>query len=339
VSVRALSAVYGSAATLRRRWYAARPSRVRRLSRPVISVGNLCVGGSGKTPTVACLARLLLARGEHPAILSRGYGRRDSSPGVTVVSDRAGVRALLACSGDEPLLLARMLPGVPVLVCADRYRAGLDAESHHGATVHILDDGFQHVRLARAVDLLLVDETDLSDRVLPSGRLREPLANAAAADAVIMPGATAMRARAVADQLGVRDVFTAVRTLGPPAALGAAPVPLPEGTPLFAVAGIARPQRFLDDLEAAGHQIVGSRVFRDHHPFTQADVVAVAAEARVRGARAVVTTEKDAVRLVDLDLSEMPWLSVPLVTRLEPADAFAAWLTGRLAQARAQEAR
>jgi tetraacyldisaccharide 4'-kinase len=187
--VNLLSSLYGAAASWRREWYARDPARVRRLSRPVISVGNLSVGGSGKTPIVAWLARRLLDLGERPAILSRGYGRRDAADGVTVVSDGVEIRAALRAAGDEPLMLARHLPGVPVVVAADRFLAGLLAERELGATLHVLDDGFQHVKLWRDLDLLLVQEADLSDRVLPAGRLREPLRNASRADALLVPAA------------------------------------------------------------------------------------------------------------------------------------------------------
>jgi tetraacyldisaccharide 4'-kinase len=184
----AASALYGTAATWRRRWYAGHPSRRRRLERPVISVGNLNTGGSGKTPLVAHSAARLAARGERPAILSRGYARTSPTPGVTIVSDGAAVLASLEHSGDEPLMLARALPGVAVMVAANRYEAGRVAESTLGATVHVLDDGFQHLGLERDVDLLIAGAHDLSDRVLPAGRLREPLTAAAAADARLGDG-------------------------------------------------------------------------------------------------------------------------------------------------------
>src|SRR5262249_45523942 len=151
----------------RRRWYARDPARTRRLVRPVVSVGNLRVGGSGKTPGVAHLARLLVERGERPALLMRGYAGARKAPGVTVVSNTQHLLADVAAAGDEAYMLARSLPGVPVLVGADRYLSGSHAEREFDVTVHLLDDGFQHLRLTRQVDLLLVDPGDLKDRVLP----------------------------------------------------------------------------------------------------------------------------------------------------------------------------
>ena len=332
--VDALSAVYGAAATWRRRWYA---SRTRRLARPVISIGNLRVGGTGKTPAVDCIARLLVEQGERPAILSRGYARRKASADVTIVSDYERVLTDVAHAGDEPMLLARALPGVPVLVCADRHRAGRLAEAQFATTVHLLDDGFQHVQLWRDVDLLLVDERDLQDRVLPAGRLREPLANGSAAHAVIVPAAAGDDlARTIAERLGVSDVFSAARSLGQPLMIGPGDTLFDANQRLFAVAGIARPERFFDDLRAAGLTITGTQAFRDHHAFEPADVTRIADRARASGAEVVVTTEKDAMRLEGLDLSAMPFAAVPLHTSIEPTGAFAAWLAARLSRARAQ---
>jgi tetraacyldisaccharide 4'-kinase len=334
VIVDALSAVYGAAATWRRRWYAGSASRTRHLSRPVISIGNLRVGGTGKTPAAACIARLLLDRGERPAILSRGYARRTAGPGVTVVSDRDRVLSDVAHSGDEPMLLARALPGVPVLVCPDRYLAGCAAETKFGATVHLLDDGFQHVKLARDVDLLLADPGDLDDRVLPAGRLREPIANASVADAVIVPGEGPDAARAVAERLGVREAFAMTRRLGSLWMLRDRDARPAADAPLFAMAGIARPERFFDDLRVAGLNVVGTMVFADHHAFTPGDLSRIDAAARSSGAAAVVTTEKDAVRLEGLDLGAVPFAAIPLQTRIEPAEAFGSWLMDRIEQAR-----
>lgn len=332
--VEALSAVYGAAATWRRQWYAASAARTRHLRQPVVSIGNLRVGGTGKTPTVACLARLLVERGERPAILSRGYARQRPSAGVTVVSDRTRVLADVAHAGDEPLLLARALPGVPVLVCADRHAAGQYAETQLEATVHLLDDGFQHVTLARDIDLLLADERDLDDRVLPAGRLREPLANASVAHALIVPGGSADAARRVASRLGIGDAFWTARELGTITMLRAGDRAPEPGDGVFAVAGIERPERFFDDLRAAGHRVLGTRVFRDHHVFTTADLADIDVAARAAGAAAVVTTEKDAVRLEGLTPAGLPITSVALHTRIEPAEGFADWILARLAQAR-----
>ena len=183
-----LAAAYGRVAGLRRAWYARHPDRQHRLGVPVVSVGNLVAGGSGKTPVVAAIARLLQAAGERPAILSRGYRRRTRSNQVVVVSDGATVLASVDESGDEPQMLARGLPGVPVVVCARRYRAGQVACSRFDPSVLLLDDGFQHLELKRDVELLIVSPADLDEQVLPAGALREDLSAARCADAVLVPG-------------------------------------------------------------------------------------------------------------------------------------------------------
>jgi tetraacyldisaccharide 4'-kinase len=322
VILAAASKLYGTAAAWRRRWYRRDRRRSRRLSRPVISVGNLSTGGSGKTPAVAHLARLLVARGERPAILTRGYARPVRAAGVTIVSDPSGVLASFDTSGDEPLMLARGLPGVPVLVGADRYRSGLLAESRFGTTVHLLDDGFQHLKLERDVDLLLANEEDLSDRVLPAGRLREPLASASAADALVVATDRDEVIDRVRRALGIADAFRLRRIIGRAAS----------GEKVFAVAGIARPERFFDGLPGAGWNLCGAMRFDDHHRFDQGDIDRIVGAAREAGATMVITTEKDAVRLEGRTLAPLRLAAVPLQVTIEPADVFETWLMGRLSR-------
>jgi tetraacyldisaccharide 4'-kinase len=322
--------LYGTAATLRRRWYAGHPGRRRRLDRPVISIGNLSTGGTGKTPIVAHVAALLAARGERPAILSRGYGRTSPSSGVTVVSDGRAVLAPLERAGDEPLMLARALPEVRVVVAADRFEAGRVAERTLDATVHVLDDGFQHLGLERDVDLLIVSERDLDDHVLPAGRLREPLAAAASADALLIDASRAAGDARVKEALGVGTAFHVERTIGRPRSLSsAAPVPIRTGDVILAVAGIARPDRFFADLEAAGLPVRATLVFRDHHPYNDPDLARILRTAREAGATVVLTTEKDAVRLSGRGLGDLRIAAVPLTATIQPA-SFVDWLAARI---------
>lgn len=328
-----LASIYAAAASARRAYYRT-PGRQRRLERPVISVGNLRVGGSGKTPAVAHVARMLLEMGERPAILSRGYGRRSSPAGVVVVSDGQRLCADLDRSGDEPLMLARIVEGARVLVSADRYLAGRLAEVRLAATVHVLDDGFQHLTLARGTDLLIVSEEDIADATtLPAGRLREPLSAASSAHAILVPSDSGDQARTVAASLGVDTAFQLVRVPGEPRRLdllnGSAPAR--PGGAVLAVAGIARPERFYDELRSAGWDVKRTMTFPDHHRYSGAEATGLAEAARSAGARAIVTTEKDLVRLLPFRPMSLPVMWLPLSVRVDPAPAFRDWLAGRLA--------
>lgn len=328
-----LGTLYARGARARRRSWE-HPGRQRRLQRPVISVGNLRVGGTGKTPVAACVARHLLALGERPAVLSRGYGRRRSSHEPVVVSDGTFIRADVDRAGDEPLMLARLVPAARVVVCADRYRAGRVAELHLDASAHVLDDGFQHLRLARDADLLIVTVDDeRTGRTLPGGRLRESIDAAASADALLVPDVDIAAASAMADRLRVTCAFAVRHRVGRGRRLDALQpsAPFDAPAPVFAVAGIARPDRFFDVAVRAGYTLVGRTTFRDHYRFDAADVAAIAAAAVRAGAAAILTTEKDLVRLLAFRPFALPLAWLPLETDIEPADAFRAWLAGRLA--------
>ena len=331
-----LSRLYGTLATRRRRWYESRSDRRRRLRQPVISVGALAVGGSGKTPTVAHLAELLVSMGEQPAVLSRGYARRHRADGVVVVSDRGTLRSDVDLSGDEPLMLARQLPHVSVVVCDDRYLAGRLAESSLGATVHLLDDGFQHFSLERAVDLVLLDSGDLDDtRTLPAGRLREPIELATKADILLVDTEDPARAREVGDRVGLKTVFRIIRRLQIPydAATLRATQP-PRGARVLAVAGIGRPSSFTDALGSVGYDVVETMAFTDHHGYTPSDLKTIAARAQALAVDVVMTTEKDLERFRSHAPWTFPLLAVPLRVSVEPADAFQARLGQALTAAR-----
>jgi tetraacyldisaccharide 4'-kinase len=334
VILSAASAVYGAAAAWRRRWYAGDPSRRRRLTRPVISVGNLRTGGSGKTPVVEHIARELAARGECPAVLTRGYARVAPSDGVTVVSDGASVLAAVDRAGDEPLMLARALPGVPVLVGADRYLSGRMAEERFGATVHLLDDGFQHLTLARDVDLLIAGHDDLADHVLPAGHLRERITAARAADALLIRDEGSGEDEALQRALGIATSFHVRRVLGMPRWIDSGEAAdLGAGEPVLALAGIARPERFFADLTAMQLRVVGTQTFRDHHQYTGADMERIMRAARAISATVILTTEKDAVRLPAGYRADPRIAAVPLSVTIEPP-AFIDWLLARLGATR-----
>jgi tetraacyldisaccharide 4'-kinase len=327
--VSALSAVYGGVARLRRSWYERRPASRARLPRPVISVGNIVVGGSGKTPVVAALATVLTRMGHRPAILSRGYGRTNRPGDVVIVSDGTSPLVPVEESGDEPQMLARDVAGVPIVVCADRFRAGVMAIERFNPTTLILDDGFQHLQLARTIDLLVIAPADLTEQVLPSGRLREPLSAARTADAVLVFG-DAGNARRVAGDVGVSHSFFVTRRLLPLRPLSGPPDGGRDATPVAAVAGIARPERFFEALRHS-HDVVRELVFADHHWFTASDVREVERQALEHGAVAVVTTAKDGVRLERHRAAmSLPWAILPIQVSIEPGTAFESWLQDRL---------
>jgi tetraacyldisaccharide 4'-kinase len=294
---RLLGSLFGAASTLRVAAYRRGILPRARLKGPVISVGNLSVGGNGKTPLVARLAEILGKEGLPVAILSRGY--RGSFRGeMLLVSDGRDVKAAAAAAGDEPVMLARALPGVIVAVGRRRDVVGRRIEERFGPRVHLLDDGFQHLRLHRDLDLLCLDVADLEDRPLPAGRLREAPSAERRADLVLLNRpltAPAERLAALEAFLGRERTFQVARQgvgfFGPEGAARPAPI-----RP-FLLAGIARPERFEADVRARCPELGGHAFFPDHHFFSAADLEETSRRARAAGADALVTTAKDAVRL------------------------------------------
>ena len=290
------------------------------------------MGGRGKTPAVIHLARLLVEAGERPAVLSRGYGRRLVEPGVVIVSDGEHVVADLDRSGDEPLLIARTVPGAAVLVCEQRAIARPLATRVLGATVIVLDDGFQHRQVARDVDLVIVAPEDLRDHRVPFGRLREPVSALARAHAIVADHGSS-DAIAAAARPGQR-VFSLTRVLGEPVSLET-DRPWPGGRgPVVAVAGIAAPKRFKASLETAGWTVSRLLAFPDHHAYRRRDLDRMATAVREAGAIGIVTTEKDAIRLRWMRPLPVPVASVPLDVSIEPTATFRSWLFDRLREAR-----
>ena len=262
-----------------------------------MSVGNLGVGGSGKTPVVERVAKLLMAAGEPVAVLSRGYGGSFRGDAL-VVSDGARVLASAAEAGDEPVMLARALPGAVVAIGPRRDAVGRAVESRFGRLVHVLDDGFQHLRLERDLDLVCLDVRDLEDQPLPWGRLRERPPALARADCVLLTrleAASEPELRALETRLGPARTFRVERRVAGWRSLAGDTATAP--TRAFLLAAIARPERLERDVAAAGAAVVGRAFFRDHHRFRPDELAAAAAAARAAGASAIVTTAKDAVRL------------------------------------------
>lgn len=307
-----LGALYGAAAAARVRAYRRGLLPRTRLSGAVISVGNLSVGGSGKTPVVALVAATLQQAGQRVAVLSRGYGGSFRGPAL-VVSDGRTVSATAELAGDEPVMLARSLPGVIVAIGRQREEAGREVERRFGAVVHVLDDGFQHLRLERDLDVLCLGAGDAGDRPLPAGRLREQPRAAARADVLLLGDGAAAPAAA----RGV--VFTLRRRVLGCATLEGEAQAVPRRA--YLISGIARPERFAADAASCGIAVLRHRAFRDHHRFAAAEVEAAAAEARALGAEAILTTAKDAVRLPD-GAWEPPLRVLRIAAEVVEADAF-----------------
>jgi tetraacyldisaccharide 4'-kinase len=273
--LQALSPIYAAGAAVHRAI-----SQPVQASVPVISVGNLTVGGAGKTPVTLCLARRLAARGRSTAVLSRGYGRRSREP-LEVTADAA-----VEVAGDEPLLLARR--GCKVFV-GSRRAALAQLAVRRGADVLLLDDGLQHHGLARDLDVIVADSTNPfgNGRLLPAGPLREPVAalRRVRHGLVWLTRCELPRDPRTAELRGfpaVESTYEADADL--------------RGKRVFLFAGIARPERFLDTARALGAEVAGVRWFRDHHRFTASDLASIR---RLAGGAVPVTTEKDLVRIAD----------------------------------------
>jgi tetraacyldisaccharide 4'-kinase len=306
-----------------------------RLPRPVVSVGNLHLGGGGKTPLVIALAARLAERGLRPAILSRGYRRQ--SRGALVVSRGAGPEVAPERAGDEPFLMASRLPGVPVVVGERRIEAGRLAWAAVAPPpdLFLLDDGFAHTALARDVDLLVFPAADpfAGGRLPPAGRLRAPLAAAARADAAVLTGAEgapgeAERLAAALAPFGFAGRCFTSATVALPPRLDSGEV-LAAATPVFAVAAIARPRAFFDAARSSGVDLRGRRAFRDHHAYPARDLEAVEEAARAAGAVCLLTTEKDAAKLAGR--SGLPVATLAIEARPEPA--LVDWLVARIERA------
>jgi len=294
---RILGRAFGAVGSLRAAAYRRGLLPRERLSGPVVSVGNLGVGGSGKTPVVARVAEILRDAGEPVSVLSRGYGGTFRGEAL-VVSDGSAVLAGAAEAGDEPVMLARALPGVVVAVGPRRDVVGRAVEARFGRRVHVLDDGFQHLRLERDLDLVCLDVRDLEDSPMPAGRLREGPSAIGRADVVLLTrleAASEAEIRGLEARLGRDRTFRVGRRLDGWRTLDGKPA-TPPARP-FLLAAIARPERFERDVAGDGFPVVGRAFFRDHHRFRTEDLAGVEARARAAGADAVVTTAKDAVRL------------------------------------------
>jgi tetraacyldisaccharide 4'-kinase len=343
-----LTPLYRFALALRERRLRSGREPIRRLQFPVISIGNLSTGGAGKTPFAIALVRALDGAGFAVDVLSRGFGRSATAP-ARVPPDGSAAEF-----GDEPLLIAREA-NVPVYVASQRYEAGLLAESsqqaivqknepvilsgagrmtgavegsafqnaslHH--SIHILDDAFQHRQLHRDIDILLINRDDWHDRLLPAGNLREPRRAALRASVIAIPASDLELEAALRSWSWEGPIWRLHRRMEVP----------PVNGPVLAFCGIARPGQFFAGLEAAGLRLARRVTFRDHHSYIARDLDHLRDAARGTGASALVTTEKDQVRLAPLHAAlppDLPLLTVGLRIEIEQESAALGWLVDRL---------
>lgn len=293
--------LFGSLVRRRNRMYASGRMKPERLPLPVISVGGLTVGGAGKTPVVRYLAGLLMDMGRRPAILSRGYGRTDEA--ITSVNPAGRWQA----AGDEPAFLANMLPDVPIIVGADRFAAGRYAVAEFQPDILLLDDGFQHRRLHRDLDIVVLDSTGFhrNMRLLPAGPLREPLSALGRAHGLILTRTdqcetateiTAFARRVNPDILIINSAYTP-RHLRRVSNEEILPPDHLQGQPALLFCGIANPMSFRQTVAGLGVEVASLLPFPDHHPFSVNELDRVLEAASRAGVEWIITTEKDAVRI------------------------------------------
>lgn len=319
------SLLYGAAARLQAWLYAQGIYTAKHLNAPVVSVGNLTVGGTGKTPMVLWLAEKFLAQGKHVAILSRGYrGSGGSSDEVEMLKGRLGDRVFFG-------------------VGPDRYTEGRRIESENNVDVFLLDDGFQHLELARAADIVLVDSTTCLSKewMLPAGRMREPVSALRRATAMVLTRAHGENSESVAnpaiEKISGPRTFSAETTL-----LGyrqfssgqlqqAIEGGLPP-QPVFAFCGIGNPLAFFHDLAGWGITVAGQKVFRDHHSYSAHDIRTLEERGQSVGAKSLLTTEKDIQNLTGRQFSKLPLYACVIALHIREEKEFCDLLKEKLAR-------
>ena len=325
-----LSAAFRLGVALRQAAYKHGRVKIRHLARPVVSVGNITVGGTGKTPLVAYVAHILLRRGWKPSILTRGYGRRNKAE-MIVLAPGKGRDGDVQEIGDEQALLAQTLPEVPIVICADRFRGGKAAEERFQVDAHILDDGFQHLPLARTVDVLALDATQsLSDwNLLPAGRQREPLSALRRAQIVVLTrtdSANSQTLQALVFKVHPAAQIFRSRTslLGWREALNGEAISIDDirTQKVAAFCAIGNPRAFFTDLRRWGFRLAAEDVFPDHHVYTGEEIQRLVAGARKNGAAALLTTQKDAVKFCRDWTPQLPILACEIEAQILNCEDF-----------------
>ena len=301
-----------------------------RIGRPAISVGNITVGGTGKSPMVQYLCKELRRRRLKPAVLSYGYGGSLSGR-FGVVSDTNAIRLTPSSAGDEPVMLAASLPGIPVLVCKDRLVTGRTAVSEMESDVLVLDDGFQVWKLHRDLDIVLINGNDPFDngRTLPAGRLREPLSALRRADCIVATGIWEPEAK--------RDMVARVLRAAPSAPVffarfrPAGLISVADSSEMaisaiarkkaLSVCSIANPASFEQTLAGLGVNVVACERFPDHHAYTARDITAINRSTDDNSAEMIITTDKDAIKL-DAHQFAVPVYSLRIGVEIDDEKSF-----------------
>ncbi len=300
-----LSLFYGTAVVLRRLLFGLHLFKRKKISCPVISVGNLTLGGTGKTPTVIQIVQLLTRNNRRPVVVSRGYARKNEKE-IIVVSDGQSVLVDTRIGGDEPVMIGSKMPGIPVVVGSSRYNAALHALQRFSPDVVVLDDGFQHIRLKRDIDIVLLDAGNPfgNGKLFPAGVLREPINALKRAHAVLIT-----KADTSADIGKLKDtirrntrarIFTSRQVpvdLIDCRSSDIRPLTVLRGSRVLALSGIARPDSFTSLLKALGADIAAECTYRDHFDYKKSDLATVFRKAADEKITMIVTTEKDAIRL------------------------------------------
>lgn len=316
-----LSWVYGAAIRMRQALSTLHVLKSKKLSCPVISVGNITLGGTGKTPTVIAIASLLLKNQKHPVIVSRGYGRKNETELLVVSDGQAGLLDSQT-GGDEPVLIGSKLPTVPVIVGSNRFEAAQLGLRRFNADVVVLDDGFQHIQLERALDIVLIDTNDPfgNEKLFPAGILREPLSALKRAHAVLLTKAErAEDLQHLKDRISkVTDASIFSSRLVPVDIIECNsnkrhPLSVLNNSTVLTLSGIARPSSFSSLLRSLGAVVAAEKSFPDHYEFTPKDLAEVRKQADAAKVNMIITTEKDAVRLKHLTSEGIYALRVELM--------------------------
>lgn len=319
------SVVYGGAVSLRGALYSRGVLRVKKLPKPVIGIGNLTVGGTGKTPAVIMMAEMLLAMGKKPVILSRGY-KREGGAASAIVSDGKSLLLDRLYAGDEPYMMAKRFKGIPIVVGSNRFVSGMLVLDRFEVDAFILDDAFQRIQLYRDLNILLIDSKNPfgNGYLLPRGILREPIEAAERADLIILTKCESEGVTIppqIPNHIPIAIATTTVSKLTGVSRGENQPIDMIKGKRVAAFCGIASPESFKESLKLLGAEVILFRSFPDHYNYSSKDIIGLIFEAKGKGADYLLTTEKDAVKLSPHIGTTIPLLFVSIEMKLLRGDS------------------